>query len=68
MGSYIQYLVGALVMRYFLILLYFIPTLIYATDYLEDEPNVKYGQLKEDQTWEGDIYLVGDVRYLNRGR
>jgi len=48
-------------MRYFLILLYFIPTLIYATDYLEDEPNVKYGQLKEDQTWEGDIYLVGDV-------
>lgn len=43
------------------LLLFCTPALAYAAKYLEDEPNVKYGKLKQNQTWSGEIYLVGDV-------
>jgi len=49
-------------MRYLVILFCLIPFMAMAeVKYLEDEPNIKYGKLKENQTWRDDIYLVGDV-------
>ena len=61
MGCDIQYLVGSVMIRRVLLFVATILPLPIMADFPEVEPNVKYGKLTEDQTWEGDIYLVGDV-------